>query len=125
MLLAVTEVVIQVIALVFQCVESFVLDLPASSSTDCQLGNIRCIQLQLRDPTKPLDDLLIGSDFHLLDKRDFQFRMRSVDLQVVEPLGVDCQCLAARFTRNRFDQANLVLLGKVFEQEFMIVGFGT
>ena len=26
-------------------------------------------------------------------------------------LGVDCQCLAARFTRNRFDQAELVFLG--------------
>ena len=40
--------------LLFQRVEGFVLDLPASSSTDCQLGNIRCIHLQLRDPTKPL-----------------------------------------------------------------------
>ena len=82
-------------------------------------------RLQLRDPIKPFGELLIRSDFHLLDERDFQFRMRRVDLQVIEPLGVGCQCLAARFGGNRFDQVNLVLLGKVVEKVFVIVGFGT
>ena len=67
MFLAMTKVMIQMVALVLECVEGLVLDLPSRATTPNELKYEFAIDLELCYPTKSLLDFELVIEFHVLD----------------------------------------------------------
>src|SRR5712671_1835659 len=82
MLLAMSVVVLEVVALVLQGVERLIFDLPACPATPHELVDITLAYPQVRHPTAVLH--LVRADLPVLDEIDPHVRSRSIKRHVID-----------------------------------------
>ena len=85
MLLAMAEVVFEVVTVVLQCVEVFVLDLPAGATTGGQSGHIGLIDRQIGNKAVAIGDLAVRIDDFDLQPIDQQSVLAVADRHAFHP----------------------------------------
>ncbi len=119
MLLPVTVVVFEFIALVLERIEGFVFDFPASASSSHQRFNILWRQFDIGDPAEP--PLAITILFPVFQKIDPPLRMGFVQGQIVHPeIAVLDPVRIGKHPFLRVARVALLLHGG--KQDFMVAG---
>lgn len=119
---AVSVVVFDMIALVFQRVEGLVLDFPARSSTFDQLYHVVFIYCDIRNPAITISDFVFGDQF-VLEKIDIVGIRSAVERHPVDP-SVQMPPTSFVGVLKAPTLTQCVKLVDPLEQYFVIVGFG-
>ena len=120
MLLAMTEIMFEVISVVFQDVESFVLDFPPRPGAGGDLGDIFAADVQACDPGAIVGRLALGVEEGQADPIDAHGVLAFAQRSALEPAVAIGQLLAAFLARDR----HFLDLGPVHEVVQRLVGIG-
>src|SRR5690349_13793713 len=121
MLIAVAEIVLEVIALILQGVERFIFDAPAGSSSLHDAVNCSLIDAQVGDPTEMLD--FVPHRLPALDKVDPQGGLGCIERHVTDKTKPMMQTLLSVMTVIIGHATGAFRFGHVLEQKGMIAFF--
>lgn len=121
MLLPMSIVMFEMIALVLERIEGFILNLPAAAPSTHDSCHGTCEQCQIGDPG-PSFDFAIGRGLLVKQKVDLEIGRAIIQPQTADPGVVMLHALVIRLTE-LLDLASRLTRSKLLKEAFMRVGF--